>query len=209
MVKAICFEGGEGSGKGTVIDGLEAYLKASGKKVIRTREPGGTKISEQIRNVIVDVNNTEMNGNTETMLFAAARAQLMGEVIKPIIEKYHDSEEEVYLLLDRYVYSSIVYQGHVRGVDIDRVIGVNEVATDGWYPDMTIYLDIAPERGLARIAANSSRECNRLDKETLDFHHKVRNGYLSLAERFDFHVVNADQAPQDVLRDVIKEVTGT
>lgn len=205
MIKSICFEGGEGSGKGTVIEGLEAYLKSQGKTVIRTREPGGTKISEQIRNVLLDVNNTEMNGNTETLLFAAARAQLIGEFIRPLLEKYRDSDEEVYLILDRYVFTSAIYQGIVRGIGVDRVISVNEIATDLWYPDVTIFLDIDPERGLARIAANADREVNRLDKEALDFHQKVREGYLSLAPRFNFHVVNADQTPDKVLADVIKE----
>jgi dTMP kinase len=204
-MKSIVFEGGEGSGKGTVVDGLEKYLKSNGATVIRTREPGGTKISEAIRGIIVDNNNTDMASETEALLFAASRAQLIRQVIAPTIEQYKN-DDNAYFLIDRYIYSNLVYQGIVRGLGIDNVLAINQMATGGWYPDVAIYLDIAPERGLARIAANPDRECNRLDREALEFHKKVRAGYLSLAERFNLTVIDADATPDVVLERVIQAI---
>ena len=203
----LCFEGGEGSGKGTVIGNLAKYLRDKGHKVLLTREPGGTNIGEQIRNVIVSEKNTEMCTTTEAFLFAAARAQLLNEFVMP-----HLAAQDVdFIILDRYVYSSYVYQGMARDDgNYEMVKQLNDIATDGWHPDITIYLDIEPARGLQRIADNN-RETNRLDKEKMSFHEKVHNGYLSLVDAYDgtdicFKRVNADQKPEDVLSDVVTTI---
>lgn len=204
---SICFEGGEGSGKGTAIGNLAKYLRESGKNVILTREPGGTNIGEQIRNVIVSEKNTEMCTMTEAYLFAAARAQLLNELVRPHLE----AEDVDFIILDRYVYSSYVYQGMARDDgDFETVKKINDIATGGWHPDITIYLDIEPARGLQRIADNN-RETNRLDKEKMSFHEKVHNGYLSLVKTYEgtdtiFKLVNADQTQEAVLEDIIKTI---
>ena len=203
----ICFEGGEGSGKGTAIGNLAKRLREQGKNVLLTREPGGTNIGEQIRNVIVSEKNTEMCTMTEAYLFAAARAQLLNELVRP-----HLAEQDVdFIILDRYVYSSYVYQGMAReDGDLETVKQINDIATGGWHPDITIYLDIEPARGLQRIADNN-REVNRLDKEKMSFHEKVHNGYLSLVDTYNgtdivFKKVNADQTQEAVLEDIVKTI---
>lgn len=206
-VITICFEGGEGSGKGTVIGNLAKYLRNNGHSVLLTREPGGTNIGEQIRNVIVSEKNTEMCTMTEAYLFAAARAQLLNELVRPHLE----AQDVDFIILDRYVYSSYVYQGMARDDGNYEVVKkINDIATDGWHPDITIYLDIDPARGLQRIADNN-REVNRLDKEKMSFHEKVHNGYLSLVDTYKdtditFLKVNADQTQEEVLADVIKAI---
>ena len=200
-MKTIVFEGGEGSGKGTVINNLERFLKTNGYSVIRTREPGGTKINEDIRSVIVDEQNTNMCALTEACLFAACRAQLLEEVIWPAI----NSNAADFMLIDRYVYSSYAYQGFGRNVGYDVVKGINDVATRGWHPDAVVYLDMDPEKALERIAKNN-RETNRLDKESLDFYNKVREGYHTIGSEYGFIVVNADDSPDAVLNNVIKNL---
>jgi dTMP kinase len=197
-LKTIVFEGGEGSGKGTVIDNLERYLKNNGYSVIRTREPGGSKINEDIRSIIVGEQNTNMCALTEVCLFAACRAQLLEEVVRPAI----NSNAADFMLIDRYVYSSYAYQGFGRGVGYDVVKGINDVATSGWHPDAVVYLDMDPQKALERIAKNN-RETNRLDKESLDFYNKVREGYHAISSEFGFIVVNADDSPDGVLHNVI------
>lgn len=198
LAKSICFEGGEGSGKGTVIKSLIERLTKMGYNVISTREPGGTRIGEQIREVILNKANTEMTGLTEAMLFASSRSQIVSEIVLPNL-----SNENTIIILDRYVYSAYVYQGIVRGVGYDTVRKINEIATLGWYPDLAIYLDLDPEVGLKRIASNN-RDTNRLDLENLDFHKSVREGYLKVSNDLkNFKVVNADNTPENVLNDVI------
>lgn len=203
----VCFEGGEGSGKGTTIGNLARVLRELGFNVVLTREPGGTNIGEQIRSVIVSEKNAEMCTTTEAYLFAACRAQLLNELVMP---KLKDNNVD-FIILDRYVYSSYVYQGMARkDGDYEMVKKINEIATNGWYPDITIYLDIEPERGLQRIADNN-REVNRLDKEEMSFHHKVHNGYLKLVDDYEgtdvcFKRVNADQKPEQVLNDVLSTI---
>lgn len=205
----ICLEGGEGSGKGTLIGNLAKYLRGNGHEVLLTREPGGTNIGEQIRNVIVSEKNTEMCTMTEAYLFAAARAQLLNELVKPHL----DAKDVDFIILDRYVYSSYVYQGMARDDGNYEVVKkINDIATDGWHPDIVIYLDIEPARGLQRIADNN-RETNRLDKETMSFHEKVHNGYLSLVESYKdsdlkFIRINADQTQEKVLDDVVSTLRG-
>ena len=173
----ITFEGGEGTGKTTLIEMLMKDLLASGFDAIKTREPGGSKISEQIRNVILNVDNTEMKYMTEALLYAASRCQHLEEVVKPAL----NSGKVV--ICDRYVDSSLAYQGYARGLGIEKVYKINDYAISGFYPDLTIYIDVDPRIGLGRIKSNH-RDMNRLDLEQIAFHDKVRNGYLEVSKMF-------------------------
>lgn len=195
----ITFEGCEGSGKTTVIEGVLKHLEDNNVKVIKTREPGGIKISEDIRNVILDVNNTNMDEITEALLYAASRRQHLVEKVIPYLEKGY------VVICDRFLDSSLAYQGHARGIGIDKVYNINLSATDGILPDLTILVDIKPEVGLKRIASNN-REQNRLDLEKMSFHEKVYEGYKIVEERFKDRVrsINGDQSKEDVLTDTIK-----
>lgn len=167
----IVFEGGEGSGKTTILEMVYGELKSRGIDCIKTREPGGIKIAEDIRGIILDKENTEMDGRTEALLYAAARRQhLIEKVIKSL-------EQGKVVLCDRFVYSSLAYQGHARGLGIGEVLEINKFAIKDCMPNLTILFDIRPEVGLSRISQNSSREVNRLDLENIDFHNKVREGY--------------------------------
>ena len=178
MNRFITFEGGEGCGKSTVLKAIKERLESEGVSVVLTREPGGTPIAEQIRNVILDKGNTAMDGRTEALLYAASRRQHLVEKIWPALQ------EGKTVLCDRYLDSSLAYQGGARGLGIDEVLSINLFATEGTYPDLTLLFDLEPEQGLARIAANQNREVNRLDLEKLDFHHQVRNNFLALGSYF-------------------------
>jgi len=194
----ITFEGTEGSGKTTVIEKVEQYYTEKGYKVIRKREQGGTKIAEDIRNVILDVNNTAMDPITEAMLYAASRRQHLVEKVTPFLEQNY------IVLCDRFIDSSLAYQGHARDLGIDKVYQMNLMATNGLLPDVTIYIDVRPEVGLSRIKSNN-REQNRLDLEKISFHQKVYEGYHILAQKFDqrFKVINGEQEREKVLQDTI------
>jgi len=172
----ITFEGGEGSGKSTAIKRIVAQLEKEGYQVVLTREPGGTPISEEIRNVILDKKNTDMDPRTEALLYAASRRQHIVQKILPALK------EGKLVLCDRFLDSSLAYQGGARGLGIENVLNVNLFATEGLEPDLTVLFDISPEEGLARITANSGREVNRLDVEKLSFHKKVREAFRSLAK---------------------------
>ena len=195
----ITFEGTEGSGKTTVIEKIEEYYKEKGYNVIRTREPGGSKIAEDIRNVILDVNNTAMDSITEALLYAASRRQHLVEKVIPYLEKGY------IVLCDRFIDSSLAYQGYARGLGIDKVYEMNLIATNGLLPDATIYVDVRPEVGLSRIKTNN-REQNRLDLEKLTFHQKVYDGYSEVAKKFKnrFRVINGEHSRDEVLNDTIK-----
>ena len=197
--KAISFEGGEGAGKSTVITMLETYLKEQGGlDVIKTREPGGSEIAEQIREVIVDKKNTKIAPETECLLYTAARAQLMNEKIFPLLK------EDKTLIFDRFADSTYVYQGMARELGVEKVMELTKFATKGWMPDITFVLDIDPKIGLERIRKNN-RETNRLDDEPLDFHYKIREGYLKLHEKFPerIYVIDANQTPDRILQDIL------
>ena len=191
--KAISIEGGEGSGKGTLIKSLREIL---GEKVVYTREPGGTPVGEDIRNVIM---NHTMSSKTEAMLFASSRTELLDKVVFPALE-------ETFVILDRYVHSSYVYQGIARGLGLEKVIAINNIATDGWMPNKTIILDLDPEIGQARINKDGKREVNRLDQENLEFHNLVREGYLAMKKLFPdkIEIIDASQSEEDILRDVLE-----
>ena len=198
----ITFEGGEGSGKSTALRKISELLIEKGYETVLTREPGGTPISEEIRNVILDKKNTDMDRLTEALLYAASRRQHLVQKVWPALK------EGKIVLCDRYLDSSLAYQGGARGIGIDKVLDINMFATEGTFPDMTLLFDIKPEIGLARIAANAGREVNRLDLEKMSFHEGVRKTFLELAKRYPerYVVIDASKSPEEVLRDAMDAI---
>ena len=182
----VSLEGPEGAGKTSVLEALIPILEDRGVEVLTTREPGGVLIGEKIREVILDPSHTEMDPKTELLLYIASRRQHLVEKVLPALAAGK------LVIMDRFIDSSVAYQGFGRGLDIDAIDWLNEFATDGLKPDLTLYFDIEVEEGLARIAANSNREVNRLDMEGLDLHRKVRQGYLSLLEKEADRIVKID-----------------
>ena len=198
----ITFEGGEGAGKSTAIKRIVEKLTSEGYEIVLTREPGGTPIAEEIRNVILDKKNTAMDPRTEALLYAASRRQHLVEKVIPALR------EGKLVLCDRFIDSSLAYQGGAREIGIDNVYNMNLFATEGMLPDLTILFDIKPEVGLARIAANSQREVNRLDVEKLAFHNKVRDSFHELAKRFPerFVIIDASKSPDEVFEESYKAI---
>ena len=182
----VSLEGPEGAGKTSVLEALIPILEDRGIEVLSTREPGGVLIGEKIREVILDPSHTEMDPKTELLLYIASRRQHLVEKVLPALATGK------LVIMDRFIDSSVAYQGFGRGLDIEAIDWLNEFATDGLKPDLTLYFDIEVEEGLARIAANSDREINRLDMEGLDLHRKVRQGYLSLLEKDADRIVKID-----------------
>ncbi len=198
----ITIEGPEGSGKSSVTKKVVERLEKEGFEVVLTREPGGTPIAEEIRNVILDKKNTAMDPVTEALLYAASRRQHLVEKVWPL------SKEGKIVISDRFLDSSLAYQGGARNLGIDKVLAMNMFATEGYYPDVTLLFDIDPRIGLARIAANKNREVNRLDLEKIEFHDSVRKAFLSLAERFKdrFVILDASKPFEDVVEDAYKAI---
>ena len=194
----ITFEGGEGAGKTSVLKAIGERLKEKQSDALLTREPGGIEIAEKIRAVILDPAHTEMHERTEALLYAAARAQHFYEKIIPALE------EGKHVLCDRFIDSSLAYQGHARGIGLDDVLAINEFAIGKRLPDVTIFFNISPEKGLARIHATRSDEINRLDAEGLVFHQKVYEGYEEAIRRYPerFKIIDADQTLEQVIEDV-------
>ena len=194
----ITFEGPDGAGKTSVLKLIGERLQQKQLQVLLTREPGGIEIAEKIRSIILDPAHTMMNERTEALLYAAARAQHFYEKIMPALE------QGKHVLCDRFIDSSLAYQGHARGIGVDEVLSINQFAIGQRLPDITIYFDIAPEKGIARIHANRSDEMNRLDVEGLAFHQKVYEGYQEAMKRYPnrFRVINADQPLEDVIEEV-------
>lgn len=182
----ITFEGPEGAGKTTVIAEIDKRLENIGMETVLTREPGGIRISEKIRSIILDNAHQEMDGRTEALLYAAARRQHLVEKIIPALEAGK------VVLCDRFVDSSLAYQGHARGLGMDEVMSINVFAIEDMMPDLTIFFDITPEEGLRRIEANAGREQNRLDNETLQFHQNVYEGYEIVQKRYANRIVRTD-----------------
>jgi dTMP kinase len=175
----VTFEGPDGSGKTTQIKLLAGHLQALGHDVLVTREPGGTSIGDQIRVVLHDVKNVEMACETEFLLYSASRAQLVRQVVKP-----HLMRGGV-VLCDRYADSSLAYQGYGRELDLAAVRLITQFATEGLVPDLTVYLDLPVEVGIERkqvAHAAQAGEWNRLDQQSMDFHRRVRQGYLHMAQ---------------------------
>src|SRR5699024_6722057 len=186
----VTFEGGEGAGKTTVIDEVASRLENDGQGVVVTREPGGIRIAEQIREIILHPEHTEMEMRTEALLYAAARRQHLTEKIIPALQAGK------VVLCDRFIDSSLAYQGYARGIGINEVLAINEFAIDNWMPNVTLFLDLKPEIGLQRIHANESREVNRLDMETMQFHHDVYAGYEQVIEMFPERIKRIDAAQE-------------
>ncbi|ALM27216.1 MULTISPECIES: dTMP kinase [Bacillus] len=201
----ITFEGPEGAGKTTVIRKVYEEMERQGYAVMATREPGGIDIAEQIREVILNEKNTKMDAKTEALLYAAARRQHLAEKVEPALKRGET------VLCDRFVDSSLAYQGYARGLGIEEVKSINDFAINGTMPQMTIYFSITPEEGLKRIDANQGREKNRLDMETLNFHQMVREGYEHLIAQSPerFRVVDASQPVQDVFNEVFQLIQDT
>lgn len=198
----ITMEGGEGSGKSTAIREIVEELTKEGYQVVLTREPGGTPISEEIRSIILDKKNTDMDPRTEALLYAASRRQHIVQKILPALK------EGKIVICDRYLDSSLAYQGGARGIGIDKVYEMNQFATDGLLPDLTILFDIEPEEGLKRIAANSGREVNRLDIERLPFHKAVRSAFHELVKKFPnrYVVIDASKGKQEVYEEAFNAI---
>ena len=200
--KFITIEGTDGSGKSTQIELLMDYLRKKGADVIFTREPGGTQISEKIREIILDVNNSEMTGITEALLYAAARSQHVEEKIIPALEAGK------IIVCDRFVDSSIAYQGAARGLGAEKIMGINEAALHGIMPDMTLFFDISPEKGILR--KKNERALDRLEKEKMDFHEKVYEGYKNLCKKYPERIkpIDADRSIDEVHSEVIEVIDG-
>lgn len=197
----IVFEGGEGTGKTTAIDAIYDWIIGNKLNCIKTREPGGIKISEQIRQVILDKENKSMDARTEALLYAAARRQHLVEKVIPALE------EGAIVLCDRFIDSSLAYQGYARNLGIEEVMNINKFAIEEYMPDISILFDLDPKIGLERINKNTCREINRLDLEKLDFHEKVRKGYDTVYENNKNRIVKIDasKSKENVIEQ-IKEI---
>lgn len=193
----ITFEGPEGGGKTTQISLLASFLQGCGHRVLSTREPGGTRIGDQIRACLHDVNNQEMFAQTELLLYSASRAQLVHEVIRPALAA------GILVLCDRFYDSTLAYQGYGRGLDLTHLRQITGFATADLKPDLTLLFDIDVESGLTRRTAGGE-EMNRLDLEALTFHQRVRHGFhaLAAAEPARWVVIDAGRDPQIVQADV-------
>lgn len=191
----ITFEGPEGSGKTTQARLLVEYLRARGYPVLYTREPGGTEISEQIRHVILSTRNKAMQSEAEVLLFSAARAQIVAELIRPALAVGK------IVICDRYADSTMAYQGYGLGLDLDALRAITRFATGGLVPERTFYVDVPVEVGLAR---RQRGEMNRLDQKEVAYHTRVRNGYLALiqAEPHRFIVIDGSQTIEQVQQEI-------
>ena len=197
----ITLEGPEGGGKTTQLRALAGFLRDCGHDVVTAREPGGTAIGDQIRHVLHDTANAAMSPTAEMLLYAASRAQLVAEVIRPALAAGH------VVLCDRYADSTMAYQGYGRGLDRGNLAALTAIATGGLRPDLTLLLDLDVERGLAR-RRDMGEEMNRLDLETVEFHRRVREGYLALAaaEPARWLRIDADRPGDEVQSDLRRAV---
>ena len=195
----ITLEGPDGSGKTSQVKPLVDFLISKGYPIFTTREPGGTSIGEQVREILMRLDNTAMNPRTETLLFCAARAQLVSEVIRPELEKGN------IVLLDRYADSTMAYQGYGHGNDLNLIRSILQFATGGLKPDFTILMDVDSETGLKRRKQGGG-EWNRLDAYELELHQRVRAGYLEMAkaEPERWVVIDASKSP-DVVQSNLRQ----
>ncbi|AWD65061.1 MULTISPECIES: dTMP kinase [Priestia] len=198
----ITFEGPEGAGKTTIIHMVQQKLIQDGYNIVLTREPGGIRIAEQIREIILNPSNTEMDARTEALLYAAARRQHLVEKVIPELNKGN------IVLCDRFIDSSLAYQGNARGIGVEDIFAINQFAIEQTMPQATLYFDIEPEVGLERINKGRKDEINRLDLESLDFHYKVRDGYLSLLSQFPERIrrIDANQSIEKVCEEAYKQI---
>ncbi|MBZ6485046.1 dTMP kinase [Priestia aryabhattai] len=198
----ITFEGPEGAGKTTIIHMVQQKLIQDGYNIVLTREPGGIRIAEQIREIILNPSNTKMDARTEALLYAAARRQHLVEKVIPELNKGN------IVLCDRFIDSSLAYQGNARGIGVEDIFAINQFAIEQTMPQATLYFDIEPEVGLERINKGRKDEINRLDLESLDFHYKVRDGYLSLLSQFPERIrrIDANQSIEKVCEEAYKQI---
>lgn len=190
----VTFEGPEGGGKTTQIRLLADWLRSQGCDVVMTREPGGTRIGNAVRSVLLNPEHVEMRSEAEILLFSAARAQLVGEVIRPQLERGG------VVLSDRFADSTFAYQGYGRQLDLDALRMITQFATGGLAPDLTICLDVPVLEGLRRKQGGELAEWNRMEREEREFHERVRTGYLALASaaKERWLVVDAAQSVEQV-----------
>lgn len=193
----ITFEGGEGCGKSTQIRLLAERLRAAGKEVLLTREPGGTALAERIRSLVREESDDPPNSRAETLLFIASRAQVVENVIRPALAS------GTWVLCDRFADSTFAYQGYGRGLDLDELKRINSFATGGLEPDRTILLNVSPEVSARRMRAReaaTNTDADRMEKAGDDFHARLRQGFLELAaaEPERFAVIQADGSVEEV-----------
>ena len=193
----ITFEGNDGSGKSSALQTVKQELLDLGYDVIYTREPGGSPIAEKIREVILDKENVGMDPKTEALLYAASRREHIVKTILPALEAGK------VILCDRFLDSSLAYQGYSRDLGLENVLEMNQFATEGLYPDLTILVCTRPEIGMSRIKKDE-RDMDRLELEKMTFHNKVYDGYIALSEKFKDRIVviNGEQTKEQVLSDV-------
>lgn len=193
-------EGIDGSGKTTAINALADKLRQLEFKVLLLREPGGTAIGERIRSILLDEANTGMTGTCELFLFAAARAELTATVIVPAL-----ASGQV-VICDRFIDSTVAYQGFGRGIDTEQIHRMNETATGGLRPDRTFLLDVDPEVAAKRLAGRAGKPDDRLDQEDMDFRMKVREGYLHLAVSEPTRIcrMDADRSTDELVEEMLK-----
>ena len=201
--KLIVFEGGEGVGKTTQQKFLKPYLENKGYDVVVTREPGGTKLSEKLRKILLYGNNINICDLSELLMFEASRAQYTHEILKPNLE------QGKLLLTDRFYYSSIAYQGYGRNIDIDLIKRINSAATQGIKPDLAIILDLPIEIGIERAAEVTGKELDRFEEEEMDFLERVRQGYLDLPKLLpdeNIKIIDGNSSKEKIFENVKYEV---
>ena len=198
----ITLEGPDGSGKSTVAKKIVEKLTADGYEVVHTREPGGIEISEEIRNIILNPKNVTMDAKTEALLYAASRRQHLVEKVFPAVK------DGKIVICERFLDSSLAYQGFGRQIGMDEVLSINLFAIDNTYPDMTIYLDVDEQVGLDRLKNRKFKD--RLDQESIDFHHRVKQGYQEVLKRFKdrISIVDASKPLNDVVDSTYNLVIG-
>lgn len=194
----ITIEGVEGSGKSSSTNDVVNRLRKEGYDIITTREPGGTPIAEKIRDIILDINNTNLDPRAEALLYAASRRQHLIEKVWPALK------QGKIVICDRFIDSSLAYQGGARNLGIENITNINMFATENTWPDLTLLFDIDPELGLDRIRKNQGREVNRLDLEKIEFHKKVRETFLNLAKKYHdrYVIIDASKSQKEVEEEV-------
>lgn len=194
----IALEGPDGSGKSTIAKKLNTYIQNKGHMCILTREPGGTAISEKIRDILLDIDNIDMADRTEALLYAASRAEHVENFIKPFLDCDYT------VISDRFVYSSLAYQGHGRGLGIDKIMEINKFAMNDVYPDLTIFFDISPEEALQRKFL--AREGDRLENEGNAFHAETYIGYKKSIDKYsdNVRIIDANGSIENNLKQCIE-----